>query len=274
MSMSSKAAAKIAGMVTTGLLATLPARAVTFDFDSGYTAGSDLNGQSVWSANPGGIQVSSGGLNGSQYAGYGTVASTATAWAVGQFGGLTGSETVVLQYNFYVGNSPGVTAGLGWDNSTGHLDVNADPLSQWGLGLRTSDSGSGNVTLQLSVNGGSGTSAAYAFDTATWGTVRMTLNLSANSGQGSASVFIKSASASSFFQVAGLQNIGLSLNQSGMDGSNPKRWNTVWLSESGPSTAGPSAGLDSIIAVPEPGSWALVLTGLTGFVLVVRRPRA
>jgi hypothetical protein len=142
------------------------------------------------------------------------------------------------------------------------LDFN-DPASQLGFAVLAS-----KTNIELFLNGSSLGSVAQNFADGAWRSVQVRIDLSANSGAGTASVYGKNASSSSVSPVAGLQNIGLTLNRNGVDASDPTRWNTLWLHE-----AGPGAGLDNIILVPEPGVATLALTGLAGAFLATRRRR-
>ena len=260
----------LAGFVSAGLLATgLTSHAispVTFNFDS-YSTG-NLAGQSGWGSEgfggQGTTQVAAGGGGSTvNYAAFdGTSGSSASAWNVGAFGTVTGTENFRLQFDFLSGNSPAVYVGLGWDNSTGQLDFN-DPSSQLGFAVLAS-----KTNVELFLNGSSLGSVAQNYADGAWRSIQVQVNLSANSGAGTASVFGKSASSSSVSPIAGLQNIGLTLNRNGVDASDPTKWNTLWLHE-----AGPGAGLDNIILVPEPGAAALALTGLAGAFLARRRRR-
>lgn len=262
------ATSHLAGLAIAGVLATGPARAAltpaTFNFD-GYTTG-DLTGQDSWGSlgfgGQGGTQVAAGGGGTTvNFASFnGTAGSSASAWTVGRFGTLGGTEGFSLQFDFLSGSSPDVYVGLGWDNSTGQVDFGG-AASKLGLTVRAS-----KTNIELLLNGSSLQSAAQSFADGAWRSIQVTIDLSANSGAGVASVFGKSASTSSFSPIGGLQNIGLTLNRSGTDASDPTRWNTVWIHE-----GGPGAGLDNIIVVPEPETWALFATGIGGLCLALRR---
>lgn len=260
----------LAGIVAVGLLGALPARSAltgaSFNFDSNATG--NLAGQSGWDSvgfgGAGGVQVAVGGGGTTvNFASFnGTSGTSASAWNVGAFGSLTGSESFNLQFDFLAGDSPAAIVGLGWDNGTGQVSFGGSS-SLLGLSITAT-----RTSLEVAVNGNSLHADAQSYAQGTWRTIQARVDLSANGGAGTVSLYGKGASSSSLSPLTGFQNIGLSLNRSGTDASDPTLWNTLWIHE-----AGPGAGLDNIIVVPEPESWTLVLAGVGAMVWVIRRQR-
>lgn len=252
------------------LLSGREAKAVTYNFNS-YNTG-DLNGQAGWGSEgfngASGIQISTGSFDSSRFALFSDAGAGrgASAWNMGAFSTLNGSETVTLQFDFRAGTTQSNYVGLGWDNSAGKVTLNS-ASTRHGFEIKTDLTGG----IEVFLNGGSLGSDSGGFTDGGWYTIRVDLNLAANSGAGSFSVVSKVANASSFDPVANLQNIYLGLDTFASSASDPTLWNTLWFHNEGG-----FAGTDNILitAVPEPGPVALLATGVIGLMMVVRKRRA
>ena len=112
----------------------------------------------------------------------GTSGSSASAWNVGAFGTVSGTESVHFQFDFLSGDSPAVYVGLGWDNSSGQLDFN-DPSSQLGFAVLANQ-----TNIELFLNGNSLGAVSQSFANGARRSIQVRIDLSANSGAGTASV--------------------------------------------------------------------------------------